>query len=268
MIKKPSTFLLPVLVLALLVAVPGVSTAQNGPASGIEITFLKPSIDNTAFMNSAIYLGYYNMFNESMGLQVWLPMAIYDPDISGVDGEFGIGNPYLGIKKYCQKAPLSFSGGVWLPVASEDKLWANLMGSFADPTMVGAFHANTLTLDLAANYKGMVGKSLVPFAGVGPSIAIPTKDEFEVRDTEVYINFGGGLFYNVNKSVMVGGGVNGYYWVTEDDVDPIYQFTFGGMVKVGGLNPGLFVTLPLGDDNYKDFVDSIIGIYLGVPLGK
>ena len=58
-----------------------------------------------------------------------------------------------GIVKYCQEAPLSFSGGVWLPVASEKEGMANWMGMLADLTMIGAFRPNTLTLDLAANYR-------------------------------------------------------------------------------------------------------------------
>jgi hypothetical protein len=253
-----------VLLLALVMLIPSTSVAQDKATMGISVEILKPMMDDTKFMNSAMFLGYYNVVTEGIRVDAVVPFAFYDPDIAGLDGDSGLGNPFIGVTKYMEGSPLSFSGGVWIPVADEDKFYP-MTGELADPTLIGAFCPKTWTIEAGVNYWGADVGTVIPFFGAGPVVTIPTE---EADDTEVFIRFGGGVIYPTGD-LRIGAGLSGFYWTTAGDVDAdefVFQGIVGGDYNLGAVRPGLTVRIPLSSD-YSDAVDMVIGVHLGIPIG-
>lgn len=254
------------LVLALVMLIPSTSVAQDKATSGISVEFLKPIegdlMVDTGFMNSAIFIDYFNVVTEGIRIDVSLPFGIYDPDTG--DGDSGFGNPYIGVTKFMDGSPLYFSGGLSIPIADEDKLYP-YMGRVADITRIGAFRPKTWTIDASVNYWGEGGSTVIPFFGAGPTITIPTEEN---EDTEIYIVLGGGVIYPTG-SLRLGAGLSGFYWATAGDAagdEFVLQGIVGCDYDLGAVRPGLTIRIPLSSD-YGDLVNMVIGVHLGIPIG-
>ncbi len=269
--KIPVFVRITALLLAIAIMSPAGARAQDERGGNIGVEWLKPSLDDTNFLNSAFFFGYTRKMGTDYTLSVGLPLAIYDGDL--FDNETAIGNPRIGVTR-STGGSLSYSLGLSVSVADSAKGKALLVGALADPLRQGAFAPDTWTLDGMVSYMKASEGGISFFAGAGPTITLPTDDAF---DTEVFVNFYAAGMYGMDQ-LQFGAGITGFYWATSEDVLPgvpetwldgedtfVFQAVVGGTYNMGSVNPGLWVTIPLSED-YKDAVSTVIGVSIGIPI--
>ncbi|MFC1559404.1 hypothetical protein ACFL39_02325, partial [Gemmatimonadota bacterium] len=234
---------------------------------GIRIEWAKPSMDNTELLNSAFFIGGWMDLGKTLDLDISLPFGMFNHET--FDNESGIGNPRIGVTKSTGGA-LSYSLGLSVPLASDDKGFANMTGALTDPMRQGAFLVDTWTVDGMVSFMKANEGGVSFYAGVGPAVAIPTDDAF---DTEIFVNFYGAGMYGIDK-FKFGAGISGFFWASADDGEFwitgddtfVYQAMVGGTYNMDSVNPGLWISMPLSED-YKDAVSTIIGLSIGIPIG-
>ena len=266
--KIPVFIRITALLLAIAIMSPAGAQAQDEKGGSIGVEWLKPSLDDTNFLNSAFFFGYTRKMGTDYTLSFGLPLAIFDPDSDLVDGETAIGNPRIGITRSTGGA-LSYSLGRSVPVAPDDKPFALLTGMLAEPLRQGAFLVDTWTLDGMVSYTKTSEGGISFFAGAGPTITFPTNDG---PDTEIFVNFYAAGMHSMDQ-FQFGAGITGFYWGTADDGESwitgedtfVFQAVVGGTYNMGSVNPGLWVAIPLSED-YKDSVSTVIGVSIGIPI--
>ncbi|MFC1540312.1 hypothetical protein ACFL41_02330 [Gemmatimonadota bacterium] len=265
--KISGFFMITALLLAITVMSPALTRAQDAGGGGIKIEWAKPSMDNTELLNSAFFVGGWMDMGKTLDLEFSLPFGMFNHET--FDNESGIGNPRIGIIKSTEGS-LSYSLGLSIPLAPDNKGFAMMTGALADPMRQGAFAPDTWTVDGAVNFMKLNEGGLSFFAGAGPTVMLPTDDAF---DTEIFINFYAAGMHSVDK-FNFGAGITGFYWASADDGEFwitgddtfVYQAVAGGTFNMGSVNPGLWITIPLSED-YKDTVSTVIGVSIGIPIG-
>jgi len=245
---------------------PGTARAQEiGGRLGIEI--LKPGIDATKMFNGAAFLHYTRDLGERYTLHVSLPLARFHKDTAIFDdeSELLLGNPYVGAVRSEEDSPLFFRGGLRLPIASSERPFAQLMGSYADLTRVGAFGSRTFLLEGAAGYGGVLENGVEYTGSAGPLVSIPTGGD---GDSELYLGAAVSARYPLGESLLSAVGFSGLYRMgggSSAGDDLIMQGTAGLAYDLGWIRPGISGRLPLNRD-WADAVDGVLGLHLSLPL--
>lgn len=253
---------------AIVLALPTGASAQGGSALGVMLA--KPFTDSDAFggadselLNTAWQISYTRPVG-SYGLEVRLPLAMGRYD--GADGEFAIGNPYIGLNM-AGSGSMMYFGGVNLPLAPDDKGLATGTGSLADATDPGAFMPDYLTVSggIASTSANATGVS--PFWGAAPQIGLYLGDNDAVDGSEISVRGWGGVNYPMDAFSLTGG-AKASYWLTQDDGDNSDALTLaifgGGSMAAGPGTAGVSLTLPITD--WSDFVPFVLGVTFSCPL--
>jgi hypothetical protein len=252
-------------VLALLIAVPGAAQAQDNNGN-INITWSKAFYDDTNFLNSVFSFGY----SRNMGswiLQVQAPFSIYDPDVTGLDGDSAFGNPRIGFMKYTEGAPIAWGVGIRAPMAPDDKSAVG-SGYLADPIFAGTWRADYLTADFMVAWSNENEGGITPMVYGGVELSYYTGD-LDIDSTEFFIPFMAAVSYPMaNGSLM--GGLAGNFWLTEDDGvnwdNPLLMAGVGYTFAMGNVSPELWFGIPISSE-YGDAVDFFfsVGFGFGIP---
>lgn len=179
-----------------------------------------------------------------------------------------IGNPYFGIEIGRQGSPVFGEIGARVPLASEDKFGATLVGLVTDFDRLEAFAPKMLPLTAMLNYHHKEASGFAIRLRGGPSFLINTdKDEFE-DGSELFIGYSAQAGYE-SEQVSILGGVTGRANMTEENADfgerSVHQLGFNASVGLGNVRPGIHFRLPL-DDDLKDSMDFVMGFNLGIQL--
>ena len=68
----------------LILLVPALCLAQEkGPT--FSFSFMKPSMENTKMLNSAMLFGFDYPLNENLTVSAYIPYAMFQPDVAGLD---------------------------------------------------------------------------------------------------------------------------------------------------------------------------------------
>lgn len=150
--------------------VPILSNAQTtwieeGKGSSISIEAYRPSIPRDSFFNEilpsytpltgSIFLtGKYSL-NKNFTLVADIPFAggNYDDTAYAGEGQFIIGNPYIGAEYYLSDSPLMFELGLRIPVVGEDNVTSRLAGTYSDLDRGEAFGHTIVPVIAAVNYE-------------------------------------------------------------------------------------------------------------------
>ena len=257
------------LVAALVVASPTITSAQDGGGK-ITVSWDKAFIEDTNLLNSAFWFGYMRPMG-SFTLQVDLPFAMYDPDITGADGSSAIGNPRIGILKMNEGSSIAYMAGVRLPLAGDDADASNalFMGALTNPLYKGPWMANNVAVDVGAAYFTQNASGFNPYIQAGIEFLYDTDAPDGADTTEFFIPFvlGGSMAMGDNSLMF---GVAGSFWVTEDDGfdsdNPFMAAMAGYQFTMGNFQPSIWAGIPISSD-YGDMVDFLlsIGVGFGIP---
>jgi hypothetical protein len=259
--KKTAAALILIVLLA-----PALCMAQEkGPS--FSFSFLKPSMEDTKMLNSAMIFGIDYPLNENLTIAAYIPYAMFQPDITGFDNESAMGNPHVGVRGMLNET-LGFHFGVGLPFAPEDEnQFALMTGMVADMTAFWNFIPQTALVDGGVMWWNMMESGLGLFAGGGFAWLVP-EDE---GTGEVFLPFYAGGMYNLGAA-MVGAGLTGHYWLSSGDADGVFGddaliwgLTLGAEFPLGAFTPNLYFIMPLAKDWSDDppegvGVGSVIGI--------
>ena len=239
----------------------------NATDNGIGLEVLKPSFegeDETSFLSSAPTLSGRFRMGEQVLLAAELPFAYYNSEFS--DGEFAVGNPYLGAILHNKAQSYFLEAGFRAPIASDKKYAALSRGYFADYDRFEAYNPDLLSFTLKNHYlrNSDAGFALRLMGGV--SVLVPTgEDNF---DTEALFDYAGHAGYE-NAKIQVLGGLTGRLIMTEEDLDfnerTVHHVGVFARYKADKVQPGLLFKVPV-DDDFNDLVDFVFGLNVLVQL--
>lgn len=268
----------------LVIAVVGTGTrvaAQSiwmppAPASNFRIEAYKPNfdVDNVSFLSSAWFLSWTTPLSNSAALYVELPFSHFDlgSSFGTFDSEKIIGNPYISLIIGSENASGIGELGVRIPIASDKHASATLSGFIADFSRFEAFLPDHATIrarggvQSKSGSKGDVAVRLM--AGVNLLLGTDSAIDTEViSDADVSVWFRG-------TATTVGAILFAKVLLTEEGLDfgERSEFQFGLTVsqRMGQIEPGIHLHLPLSDDGALSLgnkVSSIFGISLTAHLG-
>jgi hypothetical protein len=241
----------------------------------IALEILKPSFDdrtfikNTKFVTSALFLSLRLPLSENLHFVGELPFANGGFDFDGEsESESTIGNPYLGLEISGQNSPVFAELGIRAPLAKEEN-FGTLIGVLTDfVDRAEAFTPDMVSITAMANYRYKNPSGFVTRLRGGPAFWVNTdKQEFE-DDTELFLLYSMQAGYE-SEQVSIGGGFTGRWLLTEKDLtfgeQTFHQLAFAASAGLGNLRPGIQIRLPL-DDDFKEVVDFVFGVNLGIQL--
>jgi hypothetical protein len=248
---------------AIALALPTGASAQG---SALGFGLVKPLTDLPAdaeLLNTAWQISYTRPVGSN-GLEIRLPLAMGRYD--GLDGEFAIGNAYLGLNM--PRGSMTYFGGVNLPLAPDDKPLAVITGAVSDVTDMGAFAVDYLTISGGISSMSANATGVSPFWGAAPQIGIYIGDNDAVDGAEITIRGWGGVNYPMDAFNLTGG-VKASFLLTQDDGDDSDTLDFalfgGGSTAAGPGTLGASLTLPLSED-WSDIMSAAIGVNYSLPL--
>jgi len=250
-----------VLALVVLLA-PALCMAQaKGPS--FSFSLLKPEIENTKMLNSAMLFNVQYPLNENLTVMATIPYAMWQPDIAGMDNESALGNPSVGVMGSLNES-LGFHFAAGLPFASEELAsWSALMvGMLASMPSYWHFATMSAFVEGGVDWWKMMDSGLGFFAGGGFSWVLPEEEGV----AELYLPFYGGALYNLDVA-MVGVGLEGHYWLSKGDVSAdaiVWGLNLGAEFPLGAFTPHVYYTMPLNEDWANEDtgagISSVIGI--------
>lgn len=158
---------------------------------------------------------------------------------------------------------MTFSFGIYLPTAEEDKGLATGDGAFADTYDMWAMMPNTLTIrgNMALRQISPDG----PFFEIELGPDVLSIDDGIDNEVELFMHYG--LSSGIATGMfMLRAELLALFIVTEDVQDFADRFlntvAFGAMLTSYKIRPGLFYQKPLDDE--LDFIDGIFGVKLEI----
>jgi hypothetical protein len=179
-----------------------------------------------------------------------------------------IGNPYLGIE-YAASPRLKLELGTRAPlVSSDEESFADALAFFSNPMRGEAFLDDVVPLTAAATLTQEISPSFSLRARGGATEFFYTGDSDEDSENETSLDYGVAGTYTTGNA-RFGLGLTGRWIATSDEGsfgdNSVHQAGASADVLFRGVRPGISVRLPL-DSDFRDLVNSSIGLYLQVPL--
>jgi hypothetical protein len=260
-IRRFFVILLPAALLAGAGPVQGQSIWLEPPSrTDVNLEFVKPAIKNTDLTTFSLiyYLSGRFAVGSNTQLVAEIPFAHYAQANATILGPFtrpaeadnAFGNPYLGLNFGPHREGWQMELGVRLPMAESRKRATAMaaLGDFLERTE--AFLPDVLTVVIGANFRSKTADGVTFRARMAPIVWIGTGDNAEM-DPEVFFLYALQAGYD-NRTVAVGGGLSGRFFVTGDDLNigerTLHQLGLYGNFDFGGWGPGLQVRFPLDDD--------------------
>jgi hypothetical protein len=278
--RKSVKFTVSVIAVILVVAVlPSLCGAQTGwqdrdnrNVFNFETYQVSPKSSMYTFWTTAMFLSGRYTVVDNVGVVAELPVAH-----SGIDGISGfgtdvsasqwmIGNPYLGIDLKSGDGALTAELGFRPPLGAESKYDAALIGTMASLDRPGAFIPNAWSLSGMIGYRRLMSNGVVLQVRGGPVFLDPTDRRHS--EAETYLHYAGRVGYqNASYSMLVG--LSGLYRASSLDglelgfaERSIHSFEAIGHIRLGSVQPGLRVVIPL-DKDQTDVFDAIYGLNIG-----
>lgn len=266
----------------LLIAVPSVGMSQSiwlpsseGNSVSLEVFKADWAGDNNVtFASSAWFLTGRYQASPSIAIVGELPLSHFDSKSVGAfnpEAENAIGNPYLGILFNPENSGLIGEAGVRVPITSDDKFGANLIGWFSEFDRWEAFIPDLLTV------RGRLGGKVISSSGNiharflgGGTFWIPT----EGGDPELFADVVGQIWFQEDQ-FMFGATFSGRSLLTVQGPSfterSEFQFGFGASGTFGNVRPGFHVHIPLGGDGLigvGEVVDAVFGVNITLLFGQ
>jgi len=237
------------------------------------IEFLHPSEDyvDTGTFNGAYFLSGRVRISPSLTFVDQVPFAshhavrtFYDYQlntfVTGDVVESGVGNIYLGIEGTRPSCRIFGEGGVRLPLASDEKLFADYEGSIADARRSQAFFPKTISFEGAANFVSDPASDRTYRIRLSPFLEYD-RDNSASRLSG---NYSGQVGYRTS-AVRVGAAISGRLQITSYQAGPLpgrsqNQFEFHSDFLSGPIRPGLEAKIPIG--NWSHGLGTVVGASL------
>jgi hypothetical protein len=172
-----------------------------------------------------------------------------------------VGNPYVGLRSSSTDNGFTWEVGGRLPIADKESVNAFIAAAFAHYLRLEAFAPKTVSMRGMFGYRYTSPEGLIVIAEAGPLFDIPTEDR-DINDDELLADFSFQIWANPSNVVYFGGGLNGRFWISEDDLSfsdrLVANAIFAAQAQFGQVRPGLHLIVPLSN-NYFDVVNVIIG---------
>ena len=242
---------------------------------GITIEFLKPhyvEAEELSFLTSVTFLSGRFPVTRHIVFSGELPFSYINwniPQGPDLGAKQTFGNPYFGLELHLRRSPLFLELGVRAPLTADmesengDATWHGVLTDFVD--RAEAFAPDTIPVSGFLNciLSSHTGFSL-RLRG-GPVFWIASGDR---EESETFILYSVQAFYE-SGIIRIGGGFSGRYAASMDEGTfgerSMHQLTFGLDVILGIFRPGAYIRIPL-DDEYKEMINSVIGISLGIDF--
>jgi len=239
----------------------------NATDNGIGLEVLKPSFkgeDETSFLSTAPTLSGRFRVGEQLLLAAELPFTYYNSEFT--DGEFAVGNPYLGAVLHNKAQSYFLEAGFRVPIASDEKYDGLIIGNYADYDRLEAYSPDMLSFTLKNHYLRNSDAGFVFRLMGGVSVLVPTNNDN--LDTEALFDYAGHAGYE-NATIQVLGGLTGRLLMTEEDLDfnerTVHQLGVFARYKASKVQPGLLFKVPV-DDDFNDIIDFVFGLNVLVQL--
>ncbi len=279
MIRKCQFLILSTLAIAVLLAATPLkaqSIWQDYTArTALTLEILKPDYNNgedVTFLTSVLFLSARAPVTRNMIFVAELPYSTINWDIpQGPDlgSQQTFGNPYFGLEFGSWRSPLFFEIGVRAPLTADvdgdngDATYNGYVTDFVDRAEAFAPDAIPVTGFINYVFRSQTGFSLRLRAG--PAFWIASGDR---EDSETFVLYSAQIWYDAGK-IIFGGGFSGRYLASADGGDfgerSTHQLTFGLDILLGIIRPGVQIRIPL-DEDYKDTMNFVIGITLGIDF--
>lgn len=247
---------------------------SNNDGKSISLEGFKPIYDEEgySFSTGTFSLGFRFPIGKSL-LVAELPYvhAAYkfeSPYFNMSLSESGIGNPYIGLQQRVSNSSTFGEVGLRIPLASEDKWLANMIGIYTDLDCQEAFVPHWLPITAMLNYWKKSDSGLIFRLRGGPLLWINTeKSEFD-DSMELLMKYSAQIGYESGQ-VRLLGGLIGRMIVTEGDLNiserTAHQLGFSASVGFGNIRPGILILLPL-EEEIKEVINYTLGVNLEVTL--
>lgn len=192
--------------------------------------------------------------------------ARVDVDGEGAESSTVLGNPYLGVE-FAATPRLRLELGARAPLTTADEeSFADLTALVSDPLRGEAFVENLVPVTGAATWTQPLTSALSLRLHGGATAFFDTGDDD--ADTETALDYGAAGSYTAGRA-RLGLGVTGRWAASADEggfADNSLHFAGASAdFLMRGVRPGVSVRVPL-DSDYRDVVNSTVGVYLQVPL--
>lgn len=183
--------------------------------------------------------------------------------------ESDVQNIYCGLQirhRYMRGQNSSFSLGVFLPTASNDKYMASSAALFANVYQLPKYRPNMWTLYGNFTYRSFKREGPIWGFEAGPDYLIPKKNSGE--KSELYMHYGLTAGFRATQLAVLAefastGLVSGNAGHFGERFN--HAVTLGAQWIGSGVRPGVFYKLYL-DKDLSDFIDGVLGIKLDVIL--
>jgi len=242
----------------------------------LEFRFLRPFFeggDSLSFISGIYDLTLSMPFKaeSSYNWVVSMPFSyMYMSEDGYSESNSAVGNLYVGLQQRLKAGVnkgLTGSAGLFLPLAPEDDYFATFLGYLSDPARVYKYMPNTLTFRGTITYHRYWEMAFLKVE-LGPDVLFPTKKSGADMEVLVHYGIGGGLKLG---NFALAGEFFGYSILTQevDDIgDRFFNYiNFGVTWTKGRIRPGIFYMIPF-DEDFRDFLDGVIGIKVEVDLKK
>ena len=244
----------------------GQSIWLSRPEKGsIDIEFLRPNFKNenaTKLTNSSMFIT-GRFVSSRITVVAELPVA--RGDVAGGGSETAVGNPYVGLEFYNPDGPWMFEVGGRIPVMSEDKTAAQVVGMHADFDRFEAFLSDVVTLTSKLGYFRKNDANMLLRLRAGPTFFAETKGD---KETDWFLDYLGQVGYDGPQLYLLAG-VSGRYFLSAEtgsfEERSVHQAVGSLGFKFGSVQPGVHVKLPL-DEDLKESLDAVIGVNVGFVL--
>ena len=240
------------------------------PAITLEAIKARPDGGGLTFPSSAWFLSGSVPVAEAATFVVELPLAYGALDggrFGGGESDFSIGDPYLGAILGAPGSDLTGELGVRVPLASEDNL-GSAVGILSDPVdRMEAFLPKVVSFSGTLNYGHTTPEGFAVGLRLGPRVWLRTESDFQ--DTaELFAVYGLQAGYRGERGrLMVG--LDGRAIITESDLSlgerTLHELAVGGALRLGRVEPGLVVRLPL-DQDLSELIDYGVELQMTMPL--
>ncbi|MEX2572544.1 MAG: hypothetical protein WD737_14685 [Gemmatimonadota bacterium] len=185
---------------------------------------------------------------------------------AGNESSTTFGNPYVGLELAALQ-DVSFELGMRLPLnTADEESFADMVAFVADPLRPEAFLEDVVPVTAAATIERALPAGFGIRARGGVTGLFDTSEESE--DAEAAVDYGLVGAYTTGPVQMALGAV-GRWYASSDEGDfaenSLHHAALSADVDLGGVRPGVSLRVPL-DSEYRDLVNSSLGIYLQVPI--